>query len=291
MILKNKIALVTGSTRGFGYAVAQKFVEEGASVIVHGRNTEDIQSAIDNLIQKQVSKKQRIVGFKVDLSTYYGANILANKVFDTFERVDILVNNAGIQGAKGGVDIINIDEWIKTIEINLISVFKMCHYILPHMKQNGYGKIINLAGGGSTNPRPYLSAYAVSKAAIVRLTDSMAAECKDYHIDINAISPGALNTRILEEMLASNEQYIGKSEYEKALRQKESGGTPLELGANLCAFLASDKSDGITGKLISAKWDKWEEFPLHKDELMNSDIYTLKRIVAKDRDKSWDVEE
>ena len=291
MILKNKVALVTGSTRGFGYAVAQKFVEEGASVVVHGRNKDEIQSAIDKLVQKKVSKKQVIIGFQVDLSTYYGANILVIKTFDAFKKVDILVNNAGIYGAKGSVDAVNIDDWISTIELNLISVFKMCHYTIPHMKQNNYGKIINLSGGGATAPLPNLSAYATSKAAVVRLTETLAAECKDFNIDVNAISPGALNTRLLDEILEAGESVVGKPFYEKALKQKISGGTSLEIGANLCAFLASEESDGITGKLISAQWDKWEEFPLHKDELMNSDVYTLKRIIAKDRNKTWDVEE
>ena len=289
MKLKNKIALVTGSTRGFGYAVAQKFVEEGASVVIHGRNKTDIRTAIDNLMPKRVTDKQTIIGFQADLSSYYGAHILADRTMGAFGRIDILVNNAGIYGAKGSVGDVVIDEWIATIEINLISVFKMCHYILPYMKEQKYGKIINLSGGGATAPLPYLSAYATSKAAVVRFTETMAAECEGYNIDINAVAPGALNTRLLDEILEAGEEFVGKKFYEKALQQKKNGGTPLELGADLCAFLASDESNGITGKLISAQWDKWREFPLHRDELMNSDIYTLKRIVAKERGKDWDV--
>lgn len=289
MKLKNKIALITGSTRGFGYAVAQKFVEEGASVVIHGRNKTDIRTAIDNLMPRRVSDKQTIIGFQADLSSYYGAHILADRTMGTFGRIDILVNNAGIYGAKGCVGNVVIDEWIETIEINLISVFKMCHYILPYMKEQKHGKIINLSGGGATAPLPYLSAYAASKAAVVRLTETLAAECGDFNIDVNAIAPGALNTRLLDEILEAGESIVGKKFYERALRQKKNGGTPLEMGADLCAFLASDESNGITGKLISAQWDKWREFALHRDELMNSDIYTLKRIVAKDRGKKWDV--
>jgi len=291
MKLKNKIALVTGSTRGFGYAVAQKFVEEGASVIIHGRNKDEIRMAIDALMPKKITDGQTIIGFQVDLSTYNGAHILIDRAMGAFGRIDVLVNNAGMYGAKGSADTVNIDDWISTIELNLISVFKLCHYTIPYMKENRYGKIINLSGGGATTPLPNLSAYATSKAAVVRLTETLAVECKDYHIDINAIAPGALNTRLLDEILEAGESVVGKPFYEKALKQKASGGTPLELGANLCAFLASEESDGITGKLISAQWDKWKEFPLYKDELMDSDIYTLKRIVAKDRNKTWDVEE
>jgi len=289
MKLKNKIAIVTGGTRGFGYAVAEKFVEEGASVVICGRD--GVQLATNNHIKKKIMDNQIILGFPIDLSVYYGAKLLVDKVIKQFGRIDILVNNAGIYGAKGSVDIVDMDEWIYTISVNLISVFKMCHCTIPYMKSEKSGKIINLSGGGATAPLPNLSAYAASKAAVVRLTETLAVECKDYNIDINAISPGALNTRLLDEILDAGESIVGKQFYEKALKQKKTGGTPLNLGAELCVFLASNESDGISGKLISAQWDKWREFPKHKDELMNSDIYTLKRIIAKDRNRNWDVEE
>lgn len=291
MKLKNKIAIVTGSTLGFGYAVAEKFVEEGASIVICGRNKDRVETAVNTLMEKRVIDKQIIMGVPIDLSLYYGANLLVNKAIKKFGRIDILVNNAGIYGAKGSVDTVDMDEWIYTISVNLISVFKMCHCTIPYMKSKKSGKIINLSGGGATAPLPNLSAYAASKAAVVRLTETLAVECKDYNIDINAISPGALNTRLLDEILNAGESIVGKQFYEKAMKQKETGGTPLNLGAELCVFLASKESNGISGKLISAQWDKWREFPEHKDELMTSDIYTLKRIIAKDRNKNWDVEE
>jgi|WetSurMetagenome_2_1015567.scaffolds.fasta_scaffold09275_2 NAD(P)-dependent dehydrogenase (short-subunit alcohol dehydrogenase family) len=290
MKLKGKVAIVTGGTKGFGFAVAQSFVKEGASVIICSRDDKDVQVAIDLLLKDKNDISQIVAGCAIDLSSRHGAFVLVDRVIKLFGRIDILVNNAGIQGAKGSVDRVNIDEWISTLEINLISVFKMCHYVIPYMKERKYGKIINLSGGGSTNPRPFVSAYAVSKTAVVRLTETMAAECKDFNIDINSIAPGALNTRILDEMLASRET-IGEEEYGKAVKQKMNGGTPLSVGTDLCVFLASNESNGISGKLISAKWDKWKEFPEHIDELMKSDIYTLKRIIAKDRNKDWDVEE
>lgn len=292
MNLYGKTALITGSTRGFGYAVAHKFIEEGASVVVHGRNKDQVNDAMDKLHDQRISGGKRyILGVAVDLTMPNGAECLVNKSIQHFRKIDILVNNAGIYGAKGSVDTVNVDDWINTINTNLISVFKMCHYMIPHMKQNNYGKIINLSGGGSTAPLPNISAYATSKAAVVRLTETIAMECKDFHIDVNAIAPGALNTRLLDEILEAGESVVGKPFYEKALKQKASGGTPLELGADLCAYLASDVSNGITGKLISAQWDKWNNLHKVKDELMASDVYTLKRIIAKDRNKSWDVEE
>jgi 3-oxoacyl-[acyl-carrier protein] reductase len=155
------------------------------------------------------------------------------------------------------------------------------------MKNNHYGKIINLSGGGATAPLPYISAYAASKAAVVRFTETIAEECKDYGIDVNAVAPGALNTRLLDEILVAGEEMVGKQFYEKALQQKEGGGTPLQKGADLCVYLASAESDGITGKLISAVWDPWPAFNQRKAEIMSSDLYTLRRIIPNDRGKDW----
>jgi 3-oxoacyl-[acyl-carrier protein] reductase len=161
---------------------------------------------------------------------------------------------------------------------------------LPAFKTQKSGKIIQLSGGGATNPLPRISAYAVSKAAIVRFVETLAEEVKEDGIDVNAIAPGALNTRLLDEVLDAGPGNVGKSFYERALKQKQTGGTPLEKGAELAVFLGSSRSNGITGKLISAVWDPWASLPEHLDELSGSDIYTLRRIVPKDRGKTWGSE-
>ena len=159
----------------------------------------------------------------------------------------------------------------------------MSRAVLPYFKQRRYGKIIQLSGGGATNPLPRISAYAVSKAAIVRFAETLAEEVRGLGIDVNAIAPGALNTGMLDEILAAGEEKVGAEFYEKSLRQKESGGAPLSRGANLAVFLASSKSDGITAKLISAIWDDWENWGDSLDILNSSDVYTLRRITGRDR--------
>ena len=148
-------------------------------------------------------------------------------------------------------------------------------------------KIIQLSGGGATSPLPYISAYAASKAGIVRFMETLAEEVRADGIDINSIAPGALNTRLLDEVLSAGPEKVGRPFYDRALKQKADGGAPLERGAALAVFLASSGSDGITGKLISAVWDPWEEFPMHMEDLQKTDIYTLRRIVPKDRGFSW----
>jgi len=134
---------------------------------------------------------------------------------------------------------------------------------------------------------PNISAYAVSKAAIVRFAETLAEEVREFNITVNSIAPGALNTRMLDEVLAAGPDKVGRSFFERSLKQKESGGAGFEPGAELALFLASDMSWGITGKLISAMWDDWERWPDHLDELNAPDAYTLRRITGRDRGLSW----
>jgi NAD(P)-dependent dehydrogenase (short-subunit alcohol dehydrogenase family) len=114
----------------------------------------------------------------------------------------------------------------------------------------------------------------------------LAEELKPFHVDVNAIAPGALATRLVDEVLAAGPEKVGAAFFEKNKQWKKKGATPLELGAKLAVYLASAESDGITGKLISAQWDPWERLHEFKTDL-NSDIYALRRIVPKDRGKTW----
>jgi NAD(P)-dependent dehydrogenase (short-subunit alcohol dehydrogenase family) len=133
---------------------------------------------------------------------------------------------------------------------------------------------------------PGLSAYAASKAAVVRFTETLAVELRGAHVDVNALAPGALNTRMLDEVLQAGPERVGEAHYKRALQQQQSGGVPLARGADLAVFLGSAASDGITGKLLSAVWDPWAQLPAHRAEL-DSDVYTLRRIVPADRGMDW----
>ena len=144
-----------------------------------------------------------------------------------------------------------------------------------------------MSGGGATSPLPFISSYAASKAALVRLTETLANEVGSYGIEINAIAPGALNTRLLDQVLEAGADSVGNDFYEKALKQKKEGGASLSRGAALCAYLASEKSGKINGKLISAIWDPWENLVKHFENSSSEDIYTLRRIIPKDRGENW----
>jgi NAD(P)-dependent dehydrogenase (short-subunit alcohol dehydrogenase family) len=287
MKLQGRVAVITGANQGLGEAIASEFVRQGAGLFICARDKDKLL-AVKEELGKIAQKDQKICAMAVDVSKEPEVEKLMSSAIAEFGHVDILVNNAGIYGPKGPIETVNSADWVAAIEINLCGVFYCCKYIMAHMKKNNYGKIINLSGGGATAPLPFISSYAASKAGVVRFTETLAGECRGFKIDVNAIAPGALNTRLLDEVLAAGPQIVGKDFYEKALKQQKDGGVPLEVGVELCVFLASLESDGITGRIISAKWDAWKSLPSRRQELMASDIYTLRRIVPQDRGKKWD---
>ncbi|HET7294378.1 MAG TPA: SDR family oxidoreductase, partial [Vicinamibacteria bacterium] len=197
--------------------------------------------------------------------------------------VTILVNNAGVYGPMGRLEDVDWGEWAEAVRINLLGTALMCRAVIPGMRARRYGKIVNLSGGGATAPLPRISAYAAAKAGVVRLTETLAEELKDAGVDVNAMAPGPLNTRLLDEVLAAGPEKVGHAFYGQALAQRLEGGTPLARGAELAAFLASAASDGITGRLLSAVWDDWAAVARERERLSASDVYTLRRVVPADR--------
>ncbi len=282
MILKDRVAVITGGSRGIGKAIASAFTKEGASLVLTSRTEAELKAAAKEL----KSSASRIEVFPADVSQEKEAKDLVGFALDKFGTINVLVNCAGIYGPIGFVTDINAERWQEAININLYGTFLCIRSVLPTMMANKRGKIINFSGGGATAPFPRFSAYSASKVAVVRLTETLAEEVKDYHIDINAIAPGAVNTRLLEQVLEAGET-AGKDFLAKSIKQKEEGGVPPERVARLAVFLASSESDGLTGRLISLLWDNWQEIPRHIKEVMSSDVYTLRRIVPKDRGWDW----
>jgi NAD(P)-dependent dehydrogenase (short-subunit alcohol dehydrogenase family) len=286
MQLKGRCAIITGANQGLGFEIAKHFVAAGANVMLCARNFAKLKEC-----QKELSAiappDVKILIRATDISKLDDVERLAADTLLQFGRIDILVANAGVYGTKGPIEEIDWQEWSDSIDINLKGTVLQCRAVIPHFKKARRGKIIILSGGGATKPMPFLSAYAASKAAVVRFAETLAEEVKEYGIDVNTVAPGALNTRLLDEILAAGPDKVGKSFYEQSLQQHAQGGTPLSMGASLCVFLASAESDGITGKLISAVWDPWDNFQSYLEDLKTTDIYTLRRIIPADRDKEW----
>lgn len=197
--------------------------------------------------------------------------------------IDVLVNNAGVQPPIGPFINSDINEWKRNIEINLFGAAHVLTCVLPDMVSRKKGKVINLSGGGSTSPRPNFSAYAASKTALVRLTEILAYELVEYNIDVNAISPGAVNTKMLDDVLSAGT--LAGKEAAEAEKRKNTGGDDPSIAADLVCFLASDESNGITGKLISARWDPWQEESFRARLRTDKDFATLRRIDDKNYEK------
>lgn len=284
--LAGKVAMITGANQGFGLEVARRYVLSGASVSLCARDG-GLQAQAADELRLLAGNGQRVLAAAADVSRKEDVDSVVRSTLHTLGQIDVLINNAGVYGPKGATEEVDWEEWVRAIETNLYGSVLMCRAVLPHFKARRGGKIIQLSGGGATNPLPRLSAYAASKAAIVRFVETLSEEVKDDNIDVNAIAPGALNTRMLEEVLQAGPEQVGAAFHARALEQKKSGGARLEQGAALAVFLGSAQSDGITGRLISAVWDAWESLPDHLDDLTGSDIYTLRRIVPEDRGRNW----
>jgi len=284
MKLKNVNALITGGSQGLGKAIAECFLREGANICICARNENELAATHAELETKFPSN--RVLAKPCDVSNESQVNELVSFVLHEFGSLQALVLNAGIYGPMGPTESVSLDDWRRAMEINLFGVLLPCRALIPHFKKAGGGKIIVISGGGATNPLPNISSYAASKAAVVRLAETLAEELKPHHVDVNAIAPGALKTRLVQQVLEAGPEKVGADFFAKNKKWAEEGAVPLELGARLAVYLASAESDGISGKLISAQWDPWEKLHEFKSDLAG-DIYALRRIVPRDRGKKW----
>ena len=280
--LSGRSAIITGANQGLGRVIAEHYVKAGASVLLMARDSKLLEQVREE-ISPLARNGQKILIERGDVSIRESCDAVVARAARELPNLSILVNNAGVYGPKGAIEDVDLDEWVRAIEINLFGTVYMCRAIIPTLKAAKYGKIVNLSGGGATAPLPRISAYAASKAAVVRMTDTLAEELKEWNIDVNAIAPGALNTRLLDEVLQAGPEKVGKAFFDRSMKQRNEGGAPMEKGAALAVFLAARESDGITGRLISAVWDDWQNLPKQRESIAKSDVYTLRRIVPKDR--------
>ena len=259
MILKGKTAIITGASRGIGKAIAQRFFKEGADILAIARDS----SALIQLVKEMRNLKSRnkIIPVCCDVSRELevecGLNFIEGKKI-------VLVNAAGLAGVYAPVSQSNFSDWKRVFEVNVFGTYLMMKHVLPQMRENRAGKIINFYGGGD-GPLPGFSAYGASKAAVARLTETIAKEVKPFGIDVNVISPGPVKTKLFDEMF-------------KASGQNPPPTVGAEKAVELALFLASEQSNGLTGKFLSAVWDNWQKIPDNLELIMSDpDIFTLRR--------------
>ena len=273
--VRGTVAVITGGGRGIGEAVALAFAREGATVVLAARTA----SELDQVAAKATAAGGLAIAVPTDVSSPPGVSRLVHSALDAHGQVDVLVNAAGIHGPIGLLWEADLDAWKRAIEVNLYGTFLCCRAVLPHMVKRRQGKIINFSGGGAASPLPRLAAYGASKAAVVRLTETLALEVKPFNVQVNAIAPGMVDTRLLDDVLAAKEHAGDEGVRARRLRTTGAGGVPRELPAALALWLASDKSRGLTGKLIAAPHDGWQRWDQRQiAALMASPWFTLRRL-------------
>lgn len=286
MILKGRNAVITGASMGLGACIAEEFVRQGASVLLCARSTRQLDEAAEK-IRKTAGHGQMVTTIVCNVTVESDVEELVSEALRQFPHVDALVNNAGIYGPLGPIEEVDWAAWKDAVYTNLFGTVYPCRLLVSHFKSRGYGKIVNLSGGGATSPLPRVSAYAASKAAVVRFTETLAEEVRENRIDVNAIAPGVLDTRLTQQLLDAGPEAVGESLYSRVRGLATDGNTAMQKSAQLCAYLCSSASDGISGKLIAAPWDPWPFADKHKIDMDRSDIYTLRRILPKDRGQDW----
>ncbi|MBS3112370.1 SDR family oxidoreductase [Candidatus Woesearchaeota archaeon] len=281
--IDQKHIIITGGSGGIGKIISHKFLQLGDLVTLISRNIEHLKNTKEEF--SKYSKSIHILQADVSNHTHFSKiesfiNSKLNK------KVDVLINAAGVYGPIGRLETTKANEWEETFKINVYGTVNMCRLIIPFMKKSNNGTIINFSGGGD-GPFPNFTSYSASKGAIIRFTESLASELIEFGITVNAIAPGAVNTQLLDKVLKTSPDKVGKEFYEKSLIQKSSGGASPEKTAELIALLASGYFGKLSGKILSSIHDDFQKIKTNSSQIINSDIYNLRRIKPTDKDFKW----
>lgn len=272
-MLRGRVAVVTGGSRGIGRATAVALAGAGASVVIcarHGDGLADAATAI-------AAAGGTVLPVVADVGRPTDVAALARRVGDVWGHVDVLVNNAAVLGPVGPLDATPADEWVDTVRLNVGSVAAVTAAMLPLMPSGS--SVVNLSGGGigGPNPPPRISAYVASKAAIVALTEVLARELEPRGVRVNAVAPGPVATAFTEPIVAAGRERAGPDLYDSTLRQR-AAGDHLDRLCDLVVWLASADSEWLSGRLLSARWDGIEDLRARRHEIQGSSLLTLRRI-------------
>lgn len=271
-------SIVTGASRGLGAAIATELHRRGVNLLLVARCADSLEERRRELLALG-SSAATIHTCAADLVDPRSPGRIIEEARRQWSRLDALVNNAAIQGPIGNLWDNDWGEWNRAIQVNLLAPVALCRLAVPWMRESGGGSIVNLSGGGATGPRPRFTAYATAKAGLVRFSETLARETAASGIRVNSVAPGAMDTRMLDEVLAAGPDSTGEEEYARAVERRAKGGAAPKQAAELIALLVSPESSGITGRLLSAVWDPWRELPAKAGEIRDTDLYTLRRVV------------
>lgn len=271
--------VVTGSSSGIGRALVVRLVSHGHLVWGLARSDQDG-------FARQHAGKFRAT--RCDVAAWPQIEAAAREIGQEWPEIDGLVTCAGVQGEVGralGADPI---KWSDTVRTTLDGTYFALRAFAPTLERAPRrAKVVCFSGGGATKPRPNFSAYGAAKTGVVRLVETIAEEERGRPFDINAVAPGAINTRLTDEVIALGPAKAGEAEYRSAVKQKAAGDAGMDRALDLVEWLLSPAADGVSGRLLSAPWDPWPRLDRHAIDLSGTDVYTLRRIVPEDRGRKW----
>ena len=250
MLLENRVAIVTGGAKGIGKAISLKFAEEGCDIVVNAMHIEGAEKVAEEV--KKIGR--RSLAIAADVADTAQVNNMVDRTIKEFGKIDILVNNAGgISEATGGaIESTTDEDWNRIIGINLTGQFLCCRAVVPYMKKNRYGKIVNVSSMGAIHPPAPIVHYHSAKGGVLGLTTNLAYELRQENITVNAILPGPVLSEFFNKMLDSISEEEGKAFF-NMLDNKvpmHRMGKPEEI-AGVALFLASDMSSYVTGEAIN----------------------------------------
>ena len=269
--LDGQVAHITGGGRGIGRAIALAYAAEGARLALSARTASELDETA-RLVSEQFDAD--VLTVIADVSEFAQVDNAVRRTLEHFGSIDVMVNNAGNIGPVGRVWNNDPGEWARTIAVHLMGVFYGCHAAIPTMLERGRGRIVNMSGVGGPNT----TAYDAAKIAIVNFTENLALELADTPITVNAISPGSIDTRMWEETRDLSLAIGDMSTYERGVQVTSGQGASIERAAELAVFLGSDDCGRLSGRLIRAFSDKFENFPARVDEIMDSEAFFLRRV-------------
>lgn len=247
MLLADRVAIITGAAKGMGRAIALKFVEEGCSVSLADISTEEANDTLN-----EVTKKGgKGIALPCDVTNSKQVSEVVDKTLSEFGKVDILINAAGGMPPNSPIEEMSEEEWNRIFDLNMKGVFLFSKFVIPHMKEKGYGKIVNISSIGAINPPAHEASYNSAKAAIIGLTYDLARELAPFNIFVNAILPGPIRTAFYDHMIGSFTDKE-KDDFFANIGKKvplQRIGTPEDI-AGSTLFLASELSSYVTGETL-----------------------------------------
>ena len=269
--LDGRVALITGGGRGIGQAIARAYAAEGAKLTLAARTGAELQETASAIRDQHDAEVITVITDVTDRAQVENA---VAQTLDHYGVIDVMVNNAGNTGQIGALWTLDPDRWANVISVHVLGTYYGCRAVIPHMLQRGSGRIVNMSGVGGPND----TSYDAAKTAIVNMTENLSVELAGSGITVNAISPGSIHTRMWEEVRDMALEAGDTEMYEKGVQVTSGGGASIERAAELAVMLGSDQCGRLSGRLIRANLDAFEDIPANADAIMASHAYLLRRV-------------